>query len=320
MTVSNSNIPGAVVCLLCRGLFPCTRETTDKLHEHLMTEHNAFFYKELLVKLHLMDKALLDAIVEFPIVKPKSVAESVKALEKLMSENKYEEENDSFVSIESATVKVFSVNDNVYDDIEGSDIFYKEKDDNSKYTELENSHNQSIDDFIRTLPQDITYSSEFDLSATASLDETDDYITDSIKKLDNSKGDTIMTNLDEEESHKKKFKTKRVTCEICSKTLSIGSLKNHMRIMHFECDVCNDKFTSKIEVMKHRVKEHNKEDPKERHFKLSRVLSNNSSLDEASRDGISSSSMIDESSRDGAQNVLDVTMPNENSDEIGNFE
>jgi len=318
MTIRHPSIPGAVVCLLCRGLFPCTKENPDKLHEHLVTEHNAFFYEELLVKLHMMDKYLLDAIIEFPLLKPKSVAESVKALEKLLNDNKYVEENDSFVYIESATVKVFSVNDNVYDDIEGSDRFYKEKDDLSKYTKLENSHNQNINDFIRTLPQDITYNSEFDLSATASLHETDDYDQDRIKQMDNTIEENIMTSLNEDESNKKKFKTKRVTCEICFKTLSIGSLKNHMRLVHFECDVCCEKFQSKIEVMKHRATEHNK-DFKERYSKLSRVMSTNSFLDEASCDGVSSS-LLDESSRESVQNVLDITMPNEIADEMDSFD
>jgi len=309
MNSSTQVVPGSVICLLCRGVVPCSKENPDKLHQHLMEEHNTFFYRDLLFKLHLLDKALLTAIVEFPVTKTKSVAESVKLLENLMNQNKFVEENDSFVSIESTIVKGLAVNDNAYDDIEGSDRFFKDRDESADYTDLENSHNKSIDDFIKTLPEDISYHSEFDQSSTNNLDETD-YIMERINQMDHSMEEDVVPNLDEEEGTKKKFKTQRVTCEVCHKTLSKGSMKNHMRIVHsgvknYECDVCSDKFESKMEVVRHKAREH----PKDRRSKLGRVMSNNSSHDETSRDATSNSSILDDKSRDGA----DSRMLDENS-------
>jgi len=269
-----------------------------------MVEHNTFFYKELLFKLHLMDKALLDAIVEFPITKTKSVAESVKALEKLMNSNKFVEENDSFVSIKSTTVKSLAVNENAYDDIEGSDRFYKDKDDSADYIDLENSQNRSIEEFIKTLPEDISYHSEFDQSTTENLDETD-YIMERINQMDRSMDEDILPNLDEEEGTKKKFKTQRVSCEVCQKTLSKGSMKNHMRLVHsgvknYECDVCSEKFESKMEVVRHKARAH----PTGRRAKSAQVMSNNSSADESFRDGINRS-MVDENSREASSRLLE---------------
>eukprot|EP00092_Neocalanus_flemingeri_P040576 GFUD01044182.1.p1 GENE.GFUD01044182.1~~GFUD01044182.1.p1 ORF type:complete len:375 (+),score=79.99 GFUD01044182.1:55-1125(+) len=338
-------VPGSVICLLCRGVVPCTKEKPDKLHQHLMVEHNTFFYKELLFKLHLMDKNLLNAIVEFPITKTKSVAESVKALEKVMSDKKFVEENDSFVSIESTNVKGLAVNDNAYDDIEGSERYYKDKDISADYTDLENSHNKSIEDFIKTLPEDISYYSEFDQS-TENLEEAD-YIMERINQMDHSMDENVVPNLEEEEGSKKKFKTQRISCEICQKTLSKGSMKNHIRIVHagvknFECDMCSEKFESKMEVVRHKAREHPKD---RRRAKLGRIMSNNSSLDETSCDGTNSSildensreginsQMLDDNSRDGATsrmldenssdapaNSLNVKIPSDTIDEmVDNF-
>eukprot|EP00092_Neocalanus_flemingeri_P021973 GFUD01023830.1.p1 GENE.GFUD01023830.1~~GFUD01023830.1.p1 ORF type:complete len:381 (-),score=82.71 GFUD01023830.1:23-1165(-) len=304
MNSSTQIVPGSVICLLCRGVVPCTKEKPDKLHQHLMVEHNTFFYKELLFKLHLMDKHLLNAIVDFPITKTKSVAESVKALEKLMSDKQFVEENDSFVSIESTTVKGLAVNDNAYDDIEGSDRYYKDKDVSADYTDLENSHNKSIEDFIKTLPEDISYHSEFDQS-TENLEEAD-YIMERINQMDHSLDENMVPNLEEEEGSKKKFKTQRVTCEVCQKTLSKGSIKNHMRLVHsgvknVECDACSDKFESKMEVVRHKAREHPAKD--RRRARLGRIMSNNSSLDESSRDG-TNNSVLDENSRDGINSQI----------------
>ena len=321
MNSTHSIVPGSVICLLCRGVVPCTKENPDQLLQHLVTEHNTFFYKELLFKLHLMDKALLDAIVEFPIIKTKSVAESVKVLEKLMNSNKFVEENDSFVSIESTTVKSLAVNENAYDDIEGSDIFYKDKDISADYTDLENSQNKSIEEFIKTLPEDISYYSEFDQSTAENLDETD-YIMDRINQMDRSMDEDILPNLDEDEGTKKKFKTQRVSCEVCQKSLSKGSMKNHMRLVHsgvknYECEACGEKFESKMEVVRHKAKEH----PTGRRAKLAQVMSTSSSLDESSRDG-DNSSMIDENSREAPPaSLLNVTIPCDRTieDMIDNF-
>merc|ERR1711872_139459 len=110
----------------------------------------------------------------------KSVEESVIALEKLLGGNKF---------------------------IEESDRFYKEKDLTSEYTNLENSQNKSIDDFIKTLPQDISYNSEFDESLKGNLDESD-YIMERINQMDNSvmEDEETSINIDGEEGSKKKFK------------------------------------------------------------------------------------------------------------------
>jgi zinc finger/BTB domain-containing protein 41 len=239
----------------------------------------------------------------------------VKALEKLMSDNKFIEENDSFVSLESTNVNGLAINDNVYDDIEGSERFYKDKDDSAEYTDLENSHNKSIDDFIKTLPEDISYHSEFDQSTAENLDETD-YIMERINQMDHSMDEDIVPNLDEEVA-KKKFKTQRVSCEVCQKTLSKGSIKNHMRLVHsgvknYECDVCREKYESKMEVVRHKAREH----PKDRRSKLGRVMSNNSSLDETSHDGMTNSSMLDDNSRDAPVNLLNVTIPSDTIEEM----
>jgi len=284
-----------------------------------MEEHNTFFYKELLVKLHYLDKKLLDAIIEFPVERIKSVEESVIALEKLLGGNKFVEENDSFIYVDSS--RDFVVNENAYDDIEGSDRFYKEKDLTSEYTNLENSQNKSIDDFIKTLPQDISYNSEFDESLKGNLDESD-YIMERINQMDNSvmEDEETSINIDGEEGSKKKFKTRRVACEVCQKILSKGSIKNHMRIVHsgvknFECEACGEKFESKMEVVRHKAKQH---PPKDRRGKLGRVFSNNSSLDESSQDGTVNKS-IDEDSFEAAEaaaNLLNVTVANSTTDEI----
>jgi len=303
------SFPGHALCLLCKAVISSTKENPDKLHQHLMEDHNAFFYKDLLVKMHYMDKSLLEAIINFPIEKTKSVGESVKALQKLMGDNKFVEENDSFASVDDSKIAALAVNENFYDEIEGSNRFYKEKDESADYTDLENSHNRSIEDFIKTLPQDISYHSEFDQSLGGNLEESD-YIMERINKMDQSTGDN-EANFEEEESTKKKFKTQRVTCEVCQKTLSKGSIKNHMRIVHsgvknYECEVCGEKFESKMEVVRHKAKIH---PSKDKRSKLGRVMSNNSYHDESSNDGVVNGSVVDEDS-------LDVTIPNTIEEEI----
>jgi len=313
---------GHVVCILCKGMIPSTKENPNKLHQHLLEEHNTFFYKELLVKLHYMDKNLLDAIIEFPVEKVKSVEQSVKALEKLMDTNKFVEENDSFISVESSKIRDLAVNENAYDEVEGSHRFFKEKDMASEYTELENSYNKSIDEFIRTLPHDISYKSEFDKSLAGNLDESD-YIMERINQMDQStiEDEDMASNVEDEESTKKKFKTQRVACDVCQKTLSKGSIKNHMRIVHSgvknnECEVCGEKFESKMEVVRHKAKKH---PPKDRRGKLGRVFSNNSSLDESSQEGTIFRSNIDDDSLEAAEaaaNLLNVTVPNDTIEEM----
>jgi len=310
-TNSSQMIPGSAICLLCRGVIPSTKENPDNLQQHLLEEHKAFFYKDLLLKLHFMDKALLKAIVEFPIVRTKTVAESLVALQKLMADNKFVEENDSFVSVDSTNIRALAVNENAYDDIEGSTRFYKDKDESVDYTELENSHNKSIDDFIKTLPEDISYHSEFDQSTTENLEETD-YIMERINQMDHSMDDDdFVPNLEEEENNtKKKFKTQRVSCEVCHKTLSKGSIKNHMRLVHsgvknYECDVCGEKYESKMEVVRHKARIH----PKDRRAKLGQVLSNNSYHDDSSHDGTTSGSVGDENYVEASANALNVTIP-----------
>jgi len=257
-----------------------------------------------------MDKALLNAIVNFPIVRPKTIAESVLALQKLMGDNKFVEENDSFVSVDSSNIRALAVNENAYDDIEGSTRFYKDKDESVDYTDLENSHNKSIEDFIKTLPEDISYNSEFDQSTTENLEETD-YIMERINQMDNSMDDDdFVPNLEEEESNtKKKFKTQRVSCEVCQKTLSKGSMKNHMRLVHsgvknYECDVCSEKYESKMEVVRHKAKQH----PKDRRSKLGQVISNNSYHDDSSQEGTTSGSVVEDNSLDAPANTLNVTI------------
>ena len=312
MISSSQTIPGSAICLMCRGVIPSTKENPDKLQQHLLEEHKTFFCKDLLLKLHFMDKALLNAIVEFPIVRTKTIAESVLALQKLMNDNKFVEENDSFVSVDSTNIRALAVNENAYDDIEGSTRFYKDKDESVDYTDLENSHNKSIEDFIKTLPEDISYHSEFDQSTTENIEETD-YIMERINQMDHSMDDDdFVPNLEEEEegNTKKKFKTQRVSCEVCQKTLSKGSMKNHMRLVHsgvknYECDVCSEKYESKMEVVRHKAKKH----PKDRRSKLGQVMSNNSYHDDSSQDGTKSGSVVDENSLDAPANMLNVTIP-----------
>ena len=311
---------GHVICILCKGLIPSTKENPDKLHQHLLEEHNSFFFKDLLVKLHYMDKKLLNAIIEFPVEKTKSVEQSVKSLEKLMDTNKLVEENDSFISVD--TSKDLAVNENVYDDIEGSQRFYKEKDVDSEYTELGNSYNKNINDFIKTLPHEISYNSKFDKSLSGNFDESD-YIMDRINQMDQSSIDDedMTSNVEDEESTKKKFKTQRVACDVCQKTLSKGSIKNHMRIVHsgvknIECEVCGEKFESKMEVVKHKAKKHT---TKDRRGKLARVFSNNSSLDESSQEGAILRNTMDDDSLEAAEaaaNLLNETIPNNPTDEM----
>jgi len=263
-----------------------------------------------------MDKSLLDAILEFPSEKTKSVAESVKVLNKIMNDNKFVEENDSFTSVDASNIRNLAVNENVYDDIEGSNRFYKEKDESADYTSMENSHNKSIDDFIKTLPQDISYNSEFEPSLSENLKETD-YIMDRINQMDHSAvDDDLVPNLDEE-STKKKFKTQRVACEVCQKTLSKGGLKTHMRLVHsgaknYECEVCGEKFESKMEVVRHKSKQH----PKDRRPKLGRVMSNNSYHDDSSQDGTTNDSFVDENSLEASGKLLNVTVPNDTMEEM----
>ena len=318
MKSNTQSFHGSAVCLFCRGVIPSTKENSYKLQQHLLEEHNTFFYKDLVLKLHFMDKSLLDAILEFPNEKTKSVAESVKVLNKIMNDNKFVEENDSFtISVDASKIKNLAVNENVYDDIEGSSRFYKEKDESADYTALENSHNRSIDDFIKTLPHDISYNSEFEPSLSENLEETD-YIMDRINQMDHSAvDDDLLPNLEEEESTKKKFKTQRVSCEVCLKTLSKGSMKNHMRLVHsgaknYECEVCGEKFESKMEVVRHKAKQH----PKDRRSRLGRVLSNNSYHDDSSQEGTADGSIVDENFHEAPGNLLNVTIPNETMEEM----
>jgi len=295
---SYPSIPSAsAMCLLCRGIVSCTRECPEKLEQHLSEEHNVFFYKELLVKFHFMDTALLEAFIDYPIGKPKTVVESVAVLNKLFGSKKYVEGNDSFVTVD-ATISDLVVNDNFYDDVEGSAKFYKEKNVDLDYSNLENIQNSSIEDFIKTLPHDLSYKTEF--KSKSEIVEEGDYILDRLNQVDN---ETVSINTDNDPMKKKR--KERVTCEVCKKSLSKGSIVNHMRIFHsgvknFECEVCNEKFESKMEVIKHKAKVH----PREKRGKLNRIISSNSTLDDSSQDGISTSSIADENSMDSTEMEL----------------
>ena len=66
------------------------------------------FHRELLVRLHYMDKKLLDAIIEFPVEETKSVEQSVKVLEKLMDDEKFVEENEGQVKMLSCNKPINS--------------------------------------------------------------------------------------------------------------------------------------------------------------------------------------------------------------------
>ena len=218
-------------------------------------EHSA----DLLFKMHLMNKALLHAILDFPLAAPRSVAESVKAMENLMGEFDNDCENDSFVSIEETSIAEYSVNDDSYD-IEGCNSFYKEREVSVDYSDLDNSYNKDIQYFISTLPSDLSYKSEFHKTIDAVDDEM---LMDKTAELDQTLGEeTSKLNL--EEGSGKSFKSKRANCQICDKSLSKGAIKAHMKLIHsgdkiYDCQICGEKFPSKSERVKHAATEHRKE-------------------------------------------------------------
>lgn len=303
-------IDGSAICLMCRSVITqCYREQTDRLKIHLESEHSIFFQIDLILKLHFLDKSFLEAIIDFPASKPKTVTESVEKFKQLFSANKFVTEDDSFVSLDSKNIESLSVNDNINDDIEGSKYFFKEKNQFAEYETLENSYNKGIDDFIKSLPKDICYDSEFDKSGIDSMDDSN-YIMERINQMDQTLEDANLCYDNEDEGSKKKFKTQRIKCELCQKSLSKGSIKNHMRLVHFECDICSEKFESKQEVNSHKVETH----PKEKRIKLENIKSSNSNHDENSQDSeFNLNLLLDDSTTDSLEKSVNLTLALDNT-------
>lgn len=143
------------------------------------------------------------------------------------------------VVLEASDVTL-AIEGEVYDEVEGIKRFYKEA--GKTFTEMQNVHDQSIQEFIRSLPQNISYNTVFE-NSNGNLDET-------------LKDDDAEVN----EKTKKKPKQNLTTCKICQKTLGKGSLNNHMKILHsgvkLNCDQCNMDFNNKKDLWTHKQKIH----------------------------------------------------------------
>jgi len=63
--------PNTLVCLLCRGVVPCGLETTDKYLGHLRNDHNAYFHLDLLLKINMLDRSVVEMLCKAEVTNPK---------------------------------------------------------------------------------------------------------------------------------------------------------------------------------------------------------------------------------------------------------
>ena len=261
-------------CLLCCSRLPGSTPTQlHRLTQHLQQEHNVFYRLELLLKMHLMTEQQLLVLRDFSIDDVNSAT-----LEELLIDNVVENHENSLFTMEEIEQNMLPVNSNgLY--LEGGSNFYKEKEVRKmkEYHELKNEYNKDIEEFIKSLPRKITYHSRFDNVAN-NLDETLNLELPVEAKLKTAKP-----------------KSNQVVCKICNKTLSRGSLKKHMEVIHsglkFPCDECSQEFDSKRDLWVHKKKVHTVKAKRE---KLSRIKSDKSSVGENSMDSSYQSDILNE--------------------------
>jgi hypothetical protein len=145
---------------------------------------------------------------------------------------------DAFVMLEPGE-EALALPCNPYDDVEGSDRFFKEKEIGHHYLDIETEHTDTIRDFIKSLPKNIRLDTKFEISAEKNIDE-------SLTKTD---------------PKKKRLKLNQVECKVCQKKLAKGSIKNHMKLLHsdkkLDCDQCNYESSTKMDLWIHKQKIHN---------------------------------------------------------------
>jgi len=267
-----------VTCLLCcTRVTGCTPTQLHRLTLHLQQEHKVFYRVELLLKMHLMTEQQLLVLRDFSIDGVNSAT-----LEELLIDDVENHENSVF-TMEEIEQNTLPVNSNgLY--LEGGSNFYKEKEVRKEYQELKNEYNKDIEEFIKSLPRKITYHSRFD------------NVANNLDNVANNLDETLNLELSVDAKLKTaKPKSNQVVCKICNKTLSRGSLKKHMEVIHsglkFPCDECSQEFDSKRDLWVHKKKVHTVKAKKE---KLSRIKSDKSSAGENSMDSSYQSDVLNE--------------------------
>ena len=257
-----------------------------------------------------------EVVRDFPLTSSSSQTDSLVNLEKLQVSEQGQDQ-DCFVLMEDDSLALESRF--YHTDDEGSEGFYKYREEGVQYVEMENVQDGGIQAFIKSLPQTITYNSVFEASPHVSKNNPNE--PTKVEANPTTEGD----------EKKKRTKPKQVECPVCQRTLAQGSMKKHMQVLHSavkftaNCDQCDLEFDTRKELWTHKQKAHQVKAGR-KSTKLTKINSHNSSVDENScNSGVvegssHSSSVTDNSHKYSLENtsmespmledVLDDTMDN----------
>jgi len=270
--------PPRMACLLCRCLVPlCSPTQPAALARHMQEEHRVYFQAPLLLKLHLLTEEQREVVADLALpCEP-------RVLERLLEE----EEGEAWVGLEEGEEHL-APPFTLYDEVEGSERFYKEREVGGLYTKLTNPQNNNLKEFIDSLPPNLTYHSNFAPNHEA-MEEN----------AEGAEGD----------HNKRKNKLQKAECKICKKMLAKGSLKKHMEVLHagvkLECDKCSEDFDTRKELWIHKQKVH--QAMKKGRVEKVKSANDNSKDSENSMDS-NSALVIDENSLDSSLGFGDNTL------------
>ena len=273
--------PPPMTCLLCRCLVPlCSPTQPAALVRHMEEEHRVYFQAPLLLKLHLLSEEQREVVADLALpCEP-------RVLERLLEE----EQGEAWVALEEGEEHL-APPFTLYDEVEGSERFYKEREVGGLYTNLTNPQNNNLQEFINSLPTNLTYHSTFATKPEA--------MEESSETAEGAEGDPS----------KRKNKLQKTECKICKKMLAKGSLKKHMEVLHagvkLDCDKCSEDFDTRKELWIHKQKVH--QAMKKGRVEKVKSVNDNSKDSENSMDS-NSTLVIDENPLDSSLGFGDNTL------------